>query len=118
MTFPYPSRLLAKAAASPARAVPQLVIEARKARAFGKPLAAALMMALARTLPRVPELFDRIENWPCDLAADGVIFRLNAGLHALALTGRGGVLGRGLSSGNGGGGGSALTKAGVQAAGA
>ena len=94
MTFPYPSRLLAKAAASPARAVPQLVIEARKARAFGKPLAAALMMALARTLPRVPELFDRIENWPCDLAADGVIFRLNAGLHALARAGRGGVLGR------------------------
>lgn len=94
MTFPYHSRLLAKAAATPARAVPQLVIEARKARAFGKPLAAALMMALARVLPRVPELFDPIEHWPCDLASDGVIFRLNAGLHALALAGRAGTLAR------------------------
>lgn len=78
----------------PARAVPQLVIEARKARAFGKPLAAALMMALARVLPRVPPLFEVIDSWPGDLASDGVVFRLNAGLHALALAGQAGPLDR------------------------
>ncbi len=70
------------------------MIEARKARAFGKPLAAALMMALARVLPRAPVLFETVENWPGDLAADGVTFRLNAGLHALALAGRAGPLER------------------------
>ncbi len=70
------------------RALRQLVIEARKARGFGKPLAAALMQGLARVLPRAPQLFETIEHWPCDLASDGVIFRLNAGLHALALAGR------------------------------
>ncbi|QDH35361.1 DUF2332 family protein [Porphyrobacter sp. YT40] len=94
MTFPLSSRFLADTDFVPDRAVPQLVVEARKARAFGKPLAAALMMALARVLPRVPALFDRLEHWPGDLAADGVVFRLNAGLHALALAGKAGALER------------------------
>ena len=48
------------------------------------PLAAALMEGVARALPRAPGMFALIEHWPCDLASDGVIFRLNAGLHALA----------------------------------
>lgn len=66
----------------------QLLVEARKARAFGKPLAEALMLSLARVLPRAPALLETIEHWPRDLAHDGVIFRLNAGLHALALAGQ------------------------------
>lgn len=78
----------------PLRSVAQLLVEARKARAFGKPLAAALMMALARVLPRTPLLFEAVEHWRGDLASDGVIFRLNAGLHALALAGRAGPLAR------------------------
>ncbi len=76
------------------RAVRQFMIEAHKAVGFGKPLAAALMKALARVLPQAGALFERIEHWPGDLASDGVTFRLNAGLHALALEGRAGALGR------------------------
>jgi hypothetical protein len=75
------------------RAVRQLLIEAAKAEGFGKPRAAALMHALARVLPGAGALFAQIEHWPVDLASDGVIFRLNAGLHAFALADRGGVLG-------------------------
>lgn len=73
----------------------QLRIEAAKAHGFGKPRAAALMAALARVLPQTGgPVFAAIETWPGDLASDGVIFRLNAGLHALALAGRdAGVLG-------------------------
>jgi hypothetical protein len=74
------------------RAVRQLDIEARKAAGFGKPRAEALMEALARVLPDAGPLFAAIEGWPSDLASDGVIFRLNAGLHALAMEGEGGVL--------------------------
>lgn len=70
------------------RATAQLLIEARKAEAFDKPLAAALMLSLSRVLPRARALHDTIENWPGDLASDGVIFRLNAGLHALVLSGK------------------------------
>jgi len=69
--------------------VRQLRIEAAKAHGFGKPRAAALMAALARVLPQTGgAVFAAIESWPGDLASDGVIFRLNAGLHALALEGR------------------------------
>lgn len=76
-------------AAPKGRAVRQLLIEAGKARGFAKPRAAALMEALARVLPQTAgPVFARIEHWPGDLASDGVIFRLNAGLHALALEGR------------------------------
>ncbi|MCM0000916.1 MAG: DUF2332 family protein [Erythrobacter sp.] len=84
-----------RAAGEPARAVRQLRIEAAKAHGFGKPRAAALMAALARVLPQTGgPVFAGIETWPGDLASDGVIFRLNAGLHALALAGReAGVLG-------------------------
>ncbi|MBU7580721.1 MAG: DUF2332 family protein [Porphyrobacter sp.] len=74
------------------RAVRQLRIEAAKAQGFGKPLAASLMQALARVVPGAGRVFGRIESWPGDLASDGVIFRLNAGLHALALEGRAGGL--------------------------
>jgi hypothetical protein len=70
------------------RATAQLVVEADKALAFGKPLAAAIMHSLARVLPSAPLLLARIETWPGDLAADGVVFRLCAGLHGLALSGR------------------------------
>lgn len=76
------------------RSVRQLLIEAGKAQGFGKPYAAALMEALARVLPRAGAVFETIEHWPCDLASDGMTFRLNAGLHALALAGRAGALGR------------------------
>ncbi len=85
---------LVRAPAAPgSRALRQLAIEARKAHGFGKPLAAALMEGVARVLPRAPAMFALIEHWPGDLASDGVIFRLNAGLHALALAGRAGALG-------------------------
>lgn len=79
----------------PGRAVRQLRIEAAKAQGFGKPRAAALMAALARVMPRTGgAVFAAVESWPGDLASDGVVFRLNAGLHALALAGReAGVLG-------------------------
>lgn len=67
----------------------QLLIEAGKASGFAKPRAAALMEALARVLPQAGgRVFAAVEGWPGDLASDGVIFRLNAGLHALALEGR------------------------------
>lgn len=77
------------------RAVRQLRIEAAKAHGFAKPRAAALMAALSRVLPQTGgAVFAAIEAWPGDLASDGVIFRLNAGLHALARGGREpGVLG-------------------------
>jgi hypothetical protein len=92
LTFPFLPDQLAVARPEPAerpgRAVRQLRIEARKAADFGKPLAAALMESLARVLPRGGPVFARIEHWPGDLASDGVIFRLNAGLHALALSGQ------------------------------
>lgn len=97
MTFQFLPDQLALArpdlADRPGRAVRQLRIEARKAADFGKPLAAALMESLARVLPRSGPVFACIEHWPGDLASDGVIFRLNAGLHALALTGQAPALG-------------------------
>jgi hypothetical protein len=46
------------------------------------------MQALVRVLPGAGPVFAVMEGWPGDLASDGVIFRLNAGLHALALEGR------------------------------
>jgi hypothetical protein len=92
LTFPFLPDQIAVArpdpVGRPGRTVRQLRIEARKAAGFGKPLAAALMESLARVLPRSGRVFTRIEEWPGDLASDGVIFRLNAGLHALALSGQ------------------------------
>ncbi|WP_157696532.1 DUF2332 family protein [Porphyrobacter sp. CACIAM 03H1] len=97
MTFPFLPDQIAVArpdpVGRPGRTVRQLRIEARKAADFGKPLAAALMESLARVLPRSGPVFACIEHWPGDLASDGVIFRLNAGLHALALTGQAPALG-------------------------
>lgn len=66
----------------------QLGIEAAKARGFGKPLAALLMEALARSLPQSGDLARLLEAWPGDLAADAMTFRLCSGLHALARSGR------------------------------
>jgi hypothetical protein len=96
--FPHPASAFRRepgAAGETARAVRQLRIEAAKAHGFGKPRAAALMAALARVLPQTGgPVFAAIEGWPGDLASDAVIFRLNAGLHALARAGRdAGVLG-------------------------
>jgi hypothetical protein len=66
----------------------QLLLEAAKAQSFGKHFVAALLEGLARTLWHAPALVRVIEEWPGDLASAGVIFRLNAGLHALARSGR------------------------------
>lgn len=76
------------AAASAPRAQAQLAVEARKALAFGKIFMAAVFESLARTLWSSPAVVEMIECWPGDLASAGVIFRLNAGLHALARSGR------------------------------
>lgn len=74
-------------ASSDGRAQSQLLVEAAKARAFGKHFVAAILESLSRILPSAPETACRIESWPGDLAGAGVIFRLNAGLHALARSG-------------------------------
>ncbi|MFM2370798.1 MAG: hypothetical protein RIS85_520 [Pseudomonadota bacterium] len=63
-------------------------IEADKAQGFGKRFAAAVLQSLERVLPTAPAVLRQIEDWSGDLAAAGVIFRLNAGLHALARSGR------------------------------
>lgn len=76
------------ASAAMPRTQAQLAIEAAKARTFDKPLVAAILESLARTLGHAPRVADMIEHWPGDLASAGVIFRLNAGLHALARSGR------------------------------
>ena len=70
------------------RAEAQIALEAAKARAFGKTFVAALLESLSRTLWHAPRVVRVIEEWPGDLASAGVIFRLNAGLHALARSGR------------------------------
>ena len=64
------------------------MVEAAKAEGLGKQLPARLMHALARTVPQAGELARLLEAWPGDLAADAVSFRLSAGLHALARSGR------------------------------
>ena len=64
------------------------MVEAAKAEDLGKPLPALLMHALARTVPQAGELARLLKAWPGDLAADAVTFRLSAGLHALARSGR------------------------------
>lgn len=66
----------------------QLAVEAGKARAFGKTFIAAVLESLARSLQSAPAVLHTIEAWPGDLASAAVIFRLNAGLHALARSGR------------------------------
>lgn len=76
------------------RAEAQLRIEAEKAEGFGKSFIAAIMESLARVLPDAPQMRQCIERWPGDIAGAGVIFRLNAGLHALARSGRHGALQR------------------------
>jgi len=87
-----PGRIFADAthaaALSEGRAETQLLIEATKARSFGKTIVAAVLESLARVLPCAPRMRVCIEGWPGDLAGAGVIFRVNAGLHALARSGR------------------------------
>ena len=87
-----PIAALAEPACPPApakgRAAAQLGIEAAKARSFGKVFVAAVLESAARVLPQAPLLAHAIETWPGDLASAGVIFRLNAGLHAMARSGR------------------------------
>ncbi|MFC3096255.1 DUF2332 domain-containing protein [Alteraurantiacibacter palmitatis] len=74
--------------AKPGRAEQQLLIEAEKARSFGKLMVASVFESAARVLPDAPLMRDRMDEWPGDMAGAGVIFRLNAGLHALARSGR------------------------------
>ncbi|MBC2667801.1 DUF2332 domain-containing protein [Novosphingobium piscinae] len=62
----------------------QLLIEADKARGFGQIFMAGVFESLARVLPLAPDLLQMLETWPGNLADAGLIFRLNAGLHALA----------------------------------
>ncbi|MBF9152259.1 DUF2332 family protein [Novosphingobium jiangmenense] len=87
-----PITAIAEPACPPApvrgRAAKQLGIEAAKARSFGKVFVAAVLESVARTLQQAPCLAHAIETWPADLASAGVIFRLNAGLHAMARSGR------------------------------
>ena len=70
------------------RGAAQLAVEAQKARKFGKMFVAAILESVARVLPQAPSLAHAIDTWPGDLASAGVIFRLNAGLHALARSGK------------------------------
>ncbi|MFO6445501.1 DUF2332 domain-containing protein [Erythrobacter sp. NE805] len=77
-----------RAAEGEVRVARQLLVEAAKADAFGKPRAALLMRALARTVPRSGAIGRLLAAWPGDLAQDAITFRLSAGLHALARTGR------------------------------
>lgn len=70
------------------RARAQLAIEARKARSFSKTFAAAIFDSLGRCLWQAPQVAGVIEAWRGDLASDGVILRLGAGLHAQARSGR------------------------------
>lgn len=62
----------------------QLLLEASKAQKSGHHFVATLFASLAETLWHAPALARVIEDWRGDLAHAGVIFRLNAGLHALA----------------------------------
>ncbi|WP_231466794.1 DUF2332 domain-containing protein [Novosphingobium sp. CECT 9465] len=62
--------------------------EAGKAAALGASYVASVLEACAHTLSLAPCLHALIRNWPDDLASSGVAFRLNAGLHALARSGR------------------------------
>ena len=78
---------IAQLPAGPGRAEQQLLIEAAKARSFGKLMVAAVFESAARVLPDAPVMRERMEQWPGDMAGAGVIFRLNAGLHALARSG-------------------------------
>ncbi|WP_421854503.1 DUF2332 domain-containing protein [Novosphingobium sp.] len=73
---------------SASRAEKHLLLEAAKAHSFGKHFVAALLESMARTLRHAPALVRMVEDWPGDLASAGVIFRLNAGLHAIARSGR------------------------------
>ena len=70
------------------RALAQIAVEVRKARALEKTFVAAVFESLGRTLRAAPAVVHAVESWPGDLASAGVIFRLNAGLHALARSGR------------------------------
>lgn len=69
------------------RVVRQLLLEAEKAQALGKTFISAVLASLSRVLPVAPHVLLAMEEWPGDLARAGVIFRLNAGVHALARSG-------------------------------
>lgn len=70
------------------RSESQLLVEAAKAKAFSKPFVAAIFESLSRVLPHAATLRTLLEKWPGNLADAAAIFRLNAGLHALALSGQ------------------------------
>ncbi len=62
--------------------------EAAKARALGARHVACVMEACVQSIALAPRIDAKIRNWPFDLAASGLAFRLNAGLHALVRKGQ------------------------------
>lgn len=63
------------------------MLEVDKAQVFGKTFVSAVLASLSRVLPVAPRVLQAMEEWPGDLASAGMIFRLNAGIHALARSG-------------------------------
>lgn len=62
--------------------------ESAKAAAFGAGHVARVLGSCAGAIPLAPRIDSLIRQWPADLAASGVAFRLNAGLHMLVRTDR------------------------------
>lgn len=59
---------------------------------LGSPFVEQVLHSAWRHLDNAPRLAARIDGWPSDFAADAVAMRLNAGLHALARSGRSAAL--------------------------
>lgn len=68
------------------------VVEAAKAQAFGAAHVARVLDACSQCIALAPRIDAQIRNWPNGLAASGIAFRLNAGLHALTRSGRAPIL--------------------------
>jgi len=66
--------------------------ESAKAASLGAGHVARVLKGCARAIPLAPRIDDTIRHWPSDLAASGLAFRLNAGLHMLVRSGRAPVL--------------------------
>ncbi len=70
------------------RASAYFAAESAKADAFGARHVARVLEACVLGVALTPRIDRQIRNWPDDLAASGLAFRLNAGLHALVRKGR------------------------------
>jgi len=66
--------------------------EHAKAASLGAGHVAKVLKGCARAIPLAPRIDGTIRRWPSDLAASGLAFRLNAGLHMLVRSGRAPVL--------------------------